>query len=145
MAKYNKLPVALVQEKNHGDAEANLAIIEQRVAEAAASGAKLVTVTADPAECSFQFNPTGTVKFTSSCDIAKQRLAGASVSYDNIVAPAGTSATIHVGETLVKVKYTPEDIAAAKAKADAKRVEVTAGCGCGRVATPGRCRVLRSR
>ena len=42
MAKYNKLPVALVQEKNHGDAEANLAIIEQRVAEAAASGAKLV-------------------------------------------------------------------------------------------------------
>ena len=42
MAKYNKLPVALVQEKNHGDAEANLAIIEQRVAEAAAAGAKLV-------------------------------------------------------------------------------------------------------
>ena len=42
MAKYNKLPVALVQEKNHGDAEANLAIIEQRVAEAANSGAKLV-------------------------------------------------------------------------------------------------------
>ncbi|MEG3050585.1 MAG: acyltransferase, partial [Thermomonas sp.] len=42
MAKYSKLPVALVQEKNHGDAEANLAIIEQRVAEAANSGAKLV-------------------------------------------------------------------------------------------------------
>ena len=42
MAKYSKLPVALVQEKNHGDAEANLAIIEQRVTEAANSGAKLV-------------------------------------------------------------------------------------------------------
>ena len=42
MAKYNKLPVALVQEKNHGDAKANLAIIEQRVGEAAKSGAKLV-------------------------------------------------------------------------------------------------------
>jgi len=42
MAKYSKLPVALVQEKNHGDAADNLAIIEQRVAEAAASGAKLV-------------------------------------------------------------------------------------------------------
>ena len=93
---------------------------------AAAQAANKVTVTADPAECSFQFNPTGTVKFTSSCDIAKQRLAGASVSYDNIVAPAGTPATIHVGETLVKVKYTPEDIAAAKAKADAKLAEVTA-------------------
>ncbi|MBK7549737.1 MAG: MHS family MFS transporter [Rhodoferax sp.] len=93
---------------------------------AAAQAANKVTVTADPAECSFQFNPTGTVKFTSSCDIAKQRLAGASVSYDNIAAPAGTPATIHVGETLVKVKYTPEDIAAAKAKADAKLAEVTA-------------------
>jgi MFS family permease len=93
---------------------------------AAAQAANKVTVTADPAECSFQFNPTGTVKFTSSCDIAKQRLAGASVSYENIAAPAGTPATIHVGETIVKVKYTPEDIAAAKAKADAKLAEVTA-------------------
>lgn len=40
--KYSKLPVALVQEKNHGDAEANLDVIEQRVAEAAKQGAKLV-------------------------------------------------------------------------------------------------------
>ncbi len=93
---------------------------------AAAQAANKVTVTADPKECSFQFNPTGTVKFTSSCDIAKQRLAGASVSYDNIVAPAGTPATIKVGETEVKVKYTPEDIAAAKVKAEAKLAEVTA-------------------
>lgn len=36
------LPVALVQDINHGDAEANLATIEQRVASAAAAGAKLV-------------------------------------------------------------------------------------------------------
>jgi N-carbamoylputrescine amidase len=36
------LKVALVQEKNHGDADANLAVIEQRVAEAAAQGARLV-------------------------------------------------------------------------------------------------------
>jgi N-carbamoylputrescine amidase len=36
------LKVALVQEKNHGDADANLAVIEQRVAQAAAQGAKLV-------------------------------------------------------------------------------------------------------
>ena len=42
MSRYNKLPVALVQERNHGDAEANLAVIETRVAEAAKSGAKLV-------------------------------------------------------------------------------------------------------
>ena len=92
----------------------------------AAQQASKVTVTADPAECSFQFNPTGTVKFTSSCDIAKQRLASASVSYENIVAPAGTPATIQVGETVVKVKYSAEDIAAAKAKAEAKLAEVSA-------------------
>ncbi|MGH8027899.1 MAG: carbon-nitrogen hydrolase [Pseudoxanthomonas sp.] len=36
------LPVALIQEKNHGDAEANLAVIEVRVAEAVKRGAKLV-------------------------------------------------------------------------------------------------------
>ena len=40
--KTKTLPVALVQERNHGDAAANLAVIEQRVAEAAKSGAKLV-------------------------------------------------------------------------------------------------------
>ena len=93
---------------------------------AAAQAKSQVVVTADPAECSFQFNPTGTKKFTSSCDIAKQRLAGASVSYSNEVAPAGTPATIKVGETVVKVKYTPEDIAEAKAKAEAKVAELTA-------------------
>ena len=40
--KNDILKVALVQERNHGDADANLAVIEQRVAEAAAGGAKLV-------------------------------------------------------------------------------------------------------
>lgn len=40
--KYAQLPVALVQERNQGDAEANLAVIEDRVAEAAKLGAKLV-------------------------------------------------------------------------------------------------------
>jgi N-carbamoylputrescine amidase len=36
------LPVALIQERNQGDAQANLAVIEERVAEAARHGAKLV-------------------------------------------------------------------------------------------------------
>ena len=36
------LKVALVQEHDHGSAESNLAVIERRVAEASASGAKLV-------------------------------------------------------------------------------------------------------
>ena len=92
----------------------------------AAQQASKVTVTADPAECSFQFNPTGTKKFTSSCDIAKQRLASASVSYENIAAPAGTPAVIKVGETVVNVKYSAEDIAAAKAKAEEKLAALNA-------------------
>ncbi len=85
-----------------------------------------VVVTADPAECSFQFNPTGTVKFTSSCDIAKQKLAASSVSYSNAVAPAGTKATIKVGETVINVAVTPEEIAAAKEAADKKVADLKA-------------------
>ena len=57
-----------------------------------------VTVIADPSECQFQFNPTGTKKFTSSCDIAKAKLAAASVNYQNVAAPAGTPAVIKVGD-----------------------------------------------
>jgi muramoyltetrapeptide carboxypeptidase LdcA involved in peptidoglycan recycling len=48
------------------------------------------------------------------------------VSYDNMEAPAGTPATIKVGETTVKVKYTPEEIAAAKAAAEAKLAALSA-------------------
>ena len=40
--KTKTLPVALVQERNQGDADANLSLIERRVGEAAASGARLV-------------------------------------------------------------------------------------------------------
>src|SRR2546427_571616 len=42
MNSRSPLTVALIQERNHGDAAANLAVIEARVAEAAAQGAKLV-------------------------------------------------------------------------------------------------------
>jgi MFS family permease len=93
---------------------------------AAAQAAAKVTVTADPAECSFQFNPTGTKKFTSSCDIAKQKLASASVSYDNVAAPAGAPAVIKVGDTEVLTAVTPEDIATAKDGAEKKLAELNA-------------------
>ena len=55
---------------------------------------------ADPAECSFQFDPIGKNKFDStSCDIAKSYLAKAGVSYKREDAPAGTLAQIRSGET----------------------------------------------
>jgi MFS family permease len=82
---------------------------------AAAQAKNKVTITADAAECSFQFNPTGTVKFTSSCDIAKQVLAGASVSYENVAAPAGTVASIKIGEREIP-SYSSKGLAADEVK-----------------------------
>ena len=83
---------------------------------AAAQAKNKVVVVADPAECSFQFNPTGTTKFTSSCDIAKQVLAAGSVSYDNEAAPAGTPAVIKIGDDVIQ-SYTTKGIPADEAKA----------------------------
>ena len=83
---------------------------------AAAQARNKVVVLADPAECSFQFNPTGTAKFTSSCDVAKQVLAARSVSYDNEAAPAGAPAVIKVGETTI-ASYASRGIPADEARA----------------------------
>jgi MFS family permease len=57
------------------------------------------TITADLNECSFQFNPTGTAKFTSSCDIAKQVMASNSASYTTIPGVAGSAAIVKIGDT----------------------------------------------
>jgi MFS family permease len=64
----------------------------------AAQSSTPVTVVADPKECSVQFDPIGKNSFDStSCDIAKNFLAKASVSYQREDAPAGTVATIRSG------------------------------------------------
>jgi MFS family permease len=60
-----------------------------------------VTVTANEADCSFQFNPTGTVKFTNACDVAKSTLARTSVNYTTNFDPAAEVASIAIGETVV--------------------------------------------
>lgn len=60
-----------------------------------------ITVIADPGECSFQFNPVGTSKFTSSCDIAKSYLAKAGLNYHNETAPAGTIAQVKIGDKII--------------------------------------------
>jgi MFS family permease len=90
---------------------------------AAAQASSQVTVTADPNECSFQFNPTGTAKFTSSCDIAKQILGAGSVSYNNV---AGTGvAKITIGDKTIEsfnAKGMPPEEAKAKDAAFKKDV-----------------------
>jgi len=60
-----------------------------------------VTVMADPAECSFQFNPTGVQKFTTGCDIIKAALVGLSVNYANVTATPGTKASVKVGDQTI--------------------------------------------
>ena len=93
---------------------------------AAAQAANKVVITANPDECSFQFNPTGTVKFTSSCDIARQALAGASVSYENAVAASGTTASVSVGATVIP-GYTVKGLS--KEEAAAKKTEFDKALG----------------
>jgi MFS family permease len=58
-----------------------------------------VVVTADPNQCSFQFKATGTEKFTTACDIIKSTLVNLSVNYENVQAPAGTKASVKIGDT----------------------------------------------
>jgi MFS family permease len=59
------------------------------------------TVNADPADCHFQFNPTGTAKFTTSCDIATAFLTQNSIPYDIVPAAAGTVATVKIKDEVV--------------------------------------------
>lgn len=62
-----------------------------------AQQATKVVVIADKNDCSFQFNPTGTSKFTSSCDVTKALLARTSVNYSVQEAPAGSVAKVVIG------------------------------------------------
>jgi MFS family permease len=60
-----------------------------------------VTVTSDPNECSFQFKATGVEKFTTGCDTIKAALVNLSVNYNNVSAPAGTKASVQIGDQTI--------------------------------------------
>jgi MFS family permease len=80
-----------------------------------------VVVVADPSSCHFQFNPTGTTKFPSSCDIATGQLTAASVSYTHQDAPAGTVASVKVGDKVYpsfNATLTPDGLNFDKASKD---------------------------
>ena len=74
-----------------------------------------VTVTADPSECSFQFKATGTEKYTTGCDNIKSALVNLSVNYNNVTAPAGTKASVKIGDQTIAADAAnlPATIAAA--------------------------------
>ncbi len=58
-----------------------------------------VTVIADEKDCTFQFNPVGTAKFTSSCDVTKALLARSSVNYSVQNTPGAIPAKVMIGTT----------------------------------------------
>jgi len=72
-----------------------------------------VVVLAAPNDCSFQFNPTGTSKFTSSCDVTKALLARSSVAYSVQEVAAGSVAKVKIGDKEItsfeSAKLTGED------------------------------------
>lgn len=75
-----------------------------------------VTVVADPATCAVQFDPVGKAAFASSCDLAKNVLSNAGVSYNNVAAPVGTPAVVRVGAVEIgSVEGTGLDATALKA------------------------------
>ena len=86
---------------------------------ARASEANPIVVVADPAECSFQFDPVGAAAFTRSCDVAKSVLADARVPYANEAAPAGTLAVVRIGTRTIPAFDGTELSAAAFAERNA--------------------------
>ena len=83
----------------------------------AAQAASPVVVATDPAGCSLQFNPVGTSKFTSPCDVAKATLVKRGVPYSNERAPAASGTEVRVGTVVVA----HDDAAALAAALDAAK------------------------
>ncbi|MCU7249715.1 MFS transporter [Pseudomonas koreensis] len=57
-----------------------------------------ITVTADPATCTFQFDPVGKAKFDSPCDKVKTFLVKQGLPYESAAAPAGSTVQVSVGD-----------------------------------------------
>lgn len=62
----------------------------------AAQASVPVVVKTNTADCSFQFNPVGTAKFTKECDVAKALLARSAVNYTTENQPAGAPTVVSV-------------------------------------------------
>lgn len=85
---------------------------------AAAQVESPVRVTAHDGDCSVQFDPIGRNKFDArSCDIAKSYLAKNGISYTNVEAPAGTIASVAVGDRLLVAPNPAEVTGPARAAA----------------------------
>lgn len=57
-----------------------------------------ITVLADPATCTFQFDPVGKAKFDSPCDKVKTFLVKQGLPYSSVAAPTGSAVQVSVGD-----------------------------------------------
>ena len=89
-----------------------------------------VIVETDVATCSAQFDPTGTAKFTSACDIAKSALVGRGVSYSTRASTDGQTRVVagaNVAPVTSGEALSGADLKALKAKsAEAINAELAA-------------------
>ena len=60
-----------------------------------------VSVQTVPGGCSFMFNPIGSRRFTSPCDVGRQILSAASVTYTTAEVPGATETVVHVGDRTI--------------------------------------------
>ncbi|MBT2298298.1 MFS transporter [Pseudomonas fluorescens] len=57
-----------------------------------------ITVIADPATCTFQFDPVGKARFDSPCDKVKTFLVKQGLPYSSVAAPAGSDVQVSIGD-----------------------------------------------
>jgi len=69
-----------------------------------------VVVLADPDTCSFQFDPVGVRKFTSSCDVATAALTRFGIPHEVVAGPANVSAQVKIGEMATVPSYEAEGL-----------------------------------
>ncbi len=60
-----------------------------------------ITVLADPATCTFQFDPVGKAKFDSPCDKVKTFLVKQGLPYSSAAAPAGSGVQVSIGDVKI--------------------------------------------
>ncbi|MGK6317546.1 MFS transporter [Neorhizobium sp. DT-125] len=89
-----------------------------------------ITILADPNDCSFQFNPLGTAKFTTSCDVGISAVANLGLNYRSEDAAAGSVAAVKVGDRVI-ASYPADaaDAAAQKTRLDSELKQALADVG----------------
>ncbi len=108
----------------------------------AAQKAQPVEVVAAPGTCSFQFDLLGRNKYLTGCDIARNILTKAGVSYVSKPAAAGETTTVHIGDISLEAPnatgLSGAELAAHTAGIDKRLKAVLAAAGYPLAADPAR-------